>query len=102
MTDEIHELVGRYLRDEISVSELQVGLPDGWDMDQSGDETARRLVLRIMGNLAEFFNGSIDEDALRSRLSPLLPPLQPQWYTYGSYVDQGSTATGEVVTGALG
>lgn len=102
MIDEIHNVLGRYLADEVSVAELQVSLPDGWDMDQSGDVDARRLALQIMGNLAEFFNGDLAEDDLRSRLTALMPPLKPQWFTYGPVEQRGSSATEQVIEGALG
>jgi hypothetical protein len=42
-------------------------------MDRSGDRDARRLVLLIMGNLAEFFNGDLQESELRQRLGLLTP-----------------------------
>lgn len=80
MLDEIHDLVGRYLGDEITAAELQVRLPDGWDMDRSGDRDARRLVLLIMGHLSEFFNGDLPENELKERLGLLTPPTRIYWW----------------------
>lgn len=80
MLDELHDLVGRYLADELSADELQVRLPDGWDLDRSDDREARRLVLLIMGNLAEFSNGDLSESQLRERLGILTPSVRTYWW----------------------
>jgi hypothetical protein len=70
MLDRIRETVALYLAGRISANELPARLPDGWETDQAGDEHAARLVLRILGYLAEFQNGTLSESDLRMRLMP--------------------------------
>ena len=92
MLNEIHDLVGRYLGDDaFSAEQLQTELPDGWELDRSGDRDARRLVMLIMGNLAEFFNGDLAEDQLRERLGILTPSVRTYWW--GQTVTRAGSTT---------
>src|SRR5215218_1581312 len=93
MLEKVHDLVGRYLAAELSADELQVRLPDGWELDGSEDRDARRLVLLIMGNLAEFSNGDLSEPQLRERLGILTPSVRTYWW--GQMVTRSGSATSQ-------
>jgi hypothetical protein len=79
MIDRIREIVARYLSGDISADELEVQLPDGWEMDRDGDEDARRLVLRIIGYVAEFQNGDLNEADFVDRLRLAMPSARTYW-----------------------
>ena len=91
MTEEIRDLLGRYLAGELSAGELGRALPDGWELDESGDRAARALVLRIVGNLSEFQNGDLTETELRERLGILIPSTRAYWW--GQVVARNSATT---------
>jgi hypothetical protein len=92
MTEEIRDLIGRYLAGELSATDLARQLPDGWDLDESGDRDARALVLRVVGSLSELQNGDLSEDGFRERLGILIPSNRAYWR--GQVLTRsGSTAT---------
>jgi hypothetical protein len=104
MTDEIREQVDRYLAGEVDVDDLETSLPDGWQLDQSRDGDARRVVLRIMGALAEFRNGDLTESHLKDRLRGLFPSARTHWIDqaqrtvqYGSSVSTAWTGERDAV-----
>lgn len=66
----VRALVALYLAEQITVDELERGLPDGWDLD-GGDPRERRTVLRVMGYLAEFRRNRYRERGLKTRLASL-------------------------------
>lgn len=70
LESEVRRLVSRYLSGLISVEELEHLLPDGWDLDEVGEDDARLATFHVMGAVAEFTAGDISEGDLRSRLEP--------------------------------
>lgn len=60
--------VARYLAGMITAEELERGLPDGWELDETGDDELRRVTLVVMGRLAEYFEGDLAEPDLRRTL----------------------------------
>ena len=79
MLDQLREDIALYLTDMIDADELQRRLPDGWETDQTGDETITRLVLRILGYLSDFQNGNLGESDLTDRLRLVLPSARTYW-----------------------
>lgn len=67
----IRAQIAHYLAGNVDVRELERSLPDGWDLDQTSATAARRLLLLVMGILAEFNAGVFREEELRKRLAPL-------------------------------
>lgn len=66
----VRNLVALYLAGSLSVEQLGDDLPDGWDLDEGQDAAATDLTLRVMGYLAEFQKGDLDEAELRTTLTP--------------------------------
>jgi hypothetical protein len=66
----VRNLVALYLAESIPVDRLADDLPDGWELDEEQDATTSDLTLRVMGYLAEFQRGDLDESSLRRALMP--------------------------------
>jgi len=67
-----------YLALRLSAAELAGRLPDGWELDQVGDIETRRLVLKVMGLLAERQREDRTDEELRSAIGELLrSPARP-------------------------
>lgn len=70
MNREIRAWLARYLRSEISLREFQDWfVPATWDVDAAEDAATRELAADVDLRLAEFTNGHLTEQQLRSRLS---------------------------------
>lgn len=72
MAQAANQAIALYLANEVAVTDLWDMLPDGWEMDQAGNEEERQLVLQVMGNLSEYQRGDLDEEALRARFAALI------------------------------
>lgn len=70
----IREAVSAYLDGSIDAGELNARLPDGWDLDESGDQNAAELALLAIGYLAGYQAGDRSEDELRGALNNLISP----------------------------
>ena len=68
MIDHVKSIIIEYLAGRITARDLAVGVPDGWELDESGDTEARDLTLRVLGLLAEHERGDRDERTLRTVL----------------------------------
>jgi hypothetical protein len=77
MIDHVKSIIIEYLAGRITARDLAVGVPDGWELDESGDTEARDLTLRVLGLLAEHERGDRDERTLRTVLMGLVAdPLE--------------------------
>jgi hypothetical protein len=72
MIDHVRSIIIEYLAGRISARDLAVGVPDGWELDGCDDVEARDLTLRVVGHLAEYERGDLDERALRMVLMGLV------------------------------
>jgi hypothetical protein len=68
--DRVRGLVIAYLQGEMPAGRLEAELPDGWELDEAGDPGLRELTFQVMGPLAEYDRGDLDEHELRERLLP--------------------------------
>ena len=89
---QVREAVARYLAGMISAGELEHVLPDGWDLDESASDESRKGVLVVMGLIAEFMAGDLQEPELRKHLEPYAA-----WRVERRY-SAGAVATAEAAT----
>jgi hypothetical protein len=68
MVDHVRSIIIEYLAGRITARDLAVGLPDGWELDEGDDATARDLTLRAIGYLAEHEGGDRNDRDLREAL----------------------------------
>lgn len=66
----VRDLISRYVAASITVDELNHLLPDGWDLDESGDPVTKELVLRTVGYIADHHRDMLSEDEIRRELAP--------------------------------
>jgi hypothetical protein len=72
----------------VTPSQLESLLPDGWELDEHADPETREMVLRVMGAVAEYMAGDLDDAGLRDRLI-----RQAGWVVVTSY----SSASEELI-----
>lgn len=70
-------LLVRFVANVISWQQLEMELPDGWELDQRDDAAARSLALAAMAYLAEFENGDRDAPDLREAIRSLILDRSP-------------------------
>ena len=66
----VRNLVALYLAGILPREEFASRLPDGWDMDEADDAAGDEAALLVMGFVAEFERGDLDEASLRRSLAP--------------------------------
>jgi hypothetical protein len=64
----VRDLIARYVAGIITLEQFDHGLPDGWDLDQISEPEARRLVLLVMGYLADYGRENLSASELRQLL----------------------------------
>lgn len=71
LLDRVEGLREAYLGERLSVEDLAVRLPNGWEADRTDDpdQAGRHLTLLIVGHLAEFQLGDCGEPELRAALA---------------------------------
>lgn len=71
LLDCVEGLREAYLGGRLSVEDLALRLPDGWEADRDDDpgKEGRHLALLIIGHLAEFQIGDRSEAELRERVA---------------------------------
>jgi hypothetical protein len=65
----VRDSISRYVSELASVSDLSHQLPDGWALDEQNDPQTTKLVMLVMGYLADYDNGHLNELELRQRLA---------------------------------
>lgn len=70
----IRGLISTYIAGDISASELNDRLPDGWELDEADDAGATGLTLLAIGYLAGYQSGDRSERELREALEHLVTP----------------------------
>jgi len=72
MIDEVKKTIQAYLARQVDVDDLGLLLPDGWELDRSGDVKAQTMTLYAIGYLAEYQRGDRTEEKLREALAQLV------------------------------
>ncbi len=71
----IREHLGRYLRQELSLDQLEDWIAQqSWNMHKDSDEAAQKLASAIELRLAEHSSGHLDEPSLREELRRFANP----------------------------
>lgn len=87
VSDRVLRLVVSYIWGDLALVDFERALPDGWDLDEGATRQERRLVLGIMGHLADYRRGNLNEASLRVYLAALAMDLAKASGTIGLAAD---------------
>jgi hypothetical protein len=77
----VREALARYVVGASSLAQLELTLPDGWELDERDDPDLRELTLRVVGLIGELDRGDITERTLRRRMVPLVGSVTTTSYS---------------------